>query len=204
MRSLRDFKPSCHWWVIFDHWQGALTYPPASKISPSTHCHFLWSSSDPWDELHRNSRSWSTFSRMEGAMTELPIAKALSWHSTQTSNSPSPSIFTSCIWLSMGGFRGISSPAISNAYISSQKTPQIRRSFLWPTRSEQIWSDLLGSTQNLVGIFLTSNGCNRAKFSNQIVTRMTNSEWIQLHPLGLNSKWIPSRIRPSPSTTNFA
>ena len=42
------------------------------------------------------------------------------------------------------------------------------RSFPWPTRSERIRSDLVGSERIPIGFFLNLNGSDRAKFSDQI------------------------------------
>ena len=49
------------------------------------------------------------------------------------------------------------------------------RSYHWPTRSEQIRSDLVGSGRIWSDFFWTPNGSDRANFLNQIPTRSGHS-----------------------------
>ena len=85
----------------------------------------------------------------------------------------------------------------------------VRRVF-W-AESDQNWSDPLRSDQTLLRIFLTPNGRDRAKFSEQILIRNTKSDQIWADLSRLNSDQIPSmslsRIRSelnlSPSSINL-
>jgi len=172
MRSHGALKSTFCWWAALG--QCTLTYP-AGKFSSLTQvcmCRCLCPS-DPRGDLCRISRSRPTFSRMEGMPSKSPIAKALLWHSTWTSNSPSPSIFASYIWLSTSGSTCISSSAIPSAHTSGQKTPQVHMQHIWPFPT--ILHRMLPTSR--------SQRKHRTEWLDRLITRFT------LHP-------CPARLLP--------